>query len=247
MSKWTIVADEKHPTHEFRHWSVTGANPRLSQVVSDSMPQHYLPKLLDQLKVHGADGVRALLRVKMPSTERGRSGNFAEIVATETLRKVVTDFEFPINRLCWADCPLPMRGDDILGFDFRSPNWRVLKGESKGGKNVTAATIKVARTKLDEYGGKASPHSLSCCAERLREQGRGDDALLVETEQITKGMSPNRVEHALFITSGSISSAAELKTDCGLHNAGTRRRAYLIHLPDYTAAMQATYSLPPII
>jgi hypothetical protein len=247
VANWVVHEHENESTHEYLHWKVTGANPRLSQTVSDRFPAHHLPSFAAQLAEHGASAVRKLLQIKVAATERGRSGNFAEIIATETLRVVVADFEFTINRLCWADCPLPMRGDDILGFDFTDSAWRVLKAESKGGNSVSASTVKKAREKLNEHGGNASPHSLTCCSERLREMGRTSHAALIEKAQIATGLPPERVEHTIFITSGSLSAETELKNDTKQIGASIRRRGYLMHIADYTAAMKAAYTLPPSI
>ena len=87
--------------------------------------------------------------------KKQRSGSdLGEILATEYVNRGHWGYEAPVHRLRWKDGrDLAMRGDDIIGFNFKKQPVGRLKGESKSRAVLADATLDEARTALQEAQG----------------------------------------------------------------------------------------------
>jgi hypothetical protein len=240
IAAWHVVGRVQEANYEMQHWQTPTGDPQLSAAMARTVPEHYLTDLDAVLREHGHSGVANLLRLHVPTTPQGRSGDWAEILATETLRRSAAPFEIPINRLRWKDCTLPMRGDDMLGFDFGSTPYKMLKAESKGGAAISDSVVHGAREQIGKNEGMPSPHTLLFVAARLREAGRDADAGKIEKDLIEETIIPARVEHALFLTSGTADVSAALDSDTRAAAPPIRRRGFLVHVPGYQNEVTTT-------
>ena len=151
----------------------------------------------------GYDRAADVIRMRLPTTATARSGDLGEILATEYVNMTL-DFKVPINRLQWKDSrDMPLRGDDLIGFRLGSDGQLValLKGESKSRAMLYNDALAEASTKLREYLGRPSPHSLMFIADRLHELGHAEWAEALEDYQLLKSQVP--ITHLLFTLSGN--------------------------------------------
>ena len=80
---------------------------------------HYdeLEQIADDIERLGFPGASAILRERLPRTARERSGQMAEIIATEFIEHY-TGFRVPVRRLRYKDGrDMALRGDDYVGID----------------------------------------------------------------------------------------------------------------------------------
>ena len=153
-------------------------------------------------KIGGYAKTLAYIRNKMPSAKRVRSGDFAEILATEYIDQC-TEYRVPIKRLRWKDDRnTTMRGDDVLGIRRDGQRWKVLKAESKSRAALSEAVIGEAVDGLQKNGGRPNPSSLAFISSRLRETDRDAEAAVFEGLQ-SRPPRPGDVEHLVFSLSGN--------------------------------------------
>ena len=151
----------------------------------------------------GATATAEFLREHFPQTKKARSGDLGEILATElTERKL--GFDVPVRRLRLKDGrEMALRGDDIIAI-ARDTKGRLkfLKGESKSRARLTSTVVKDAADALDRDYGRPTRHTVLYIAERLREYGKDELALDLETA-VLHSFSRNSVDHLLFTVSSN--------------------------------------------
>lgn len=109
---------------------------------------HYTPEAI--LSKWGKPRPAKYLAAKLPTKQISRSGELGEIIATEYINAGELPYEVPIKRLRWKDTrEWPMRGEDMLGFNFKSHKLQFLKGESKSRKFLKETVITAARKALN--------------------------------------------------------------------------------------------------
>jgi hypothetical protein len=217
--------------------------PDLAETVAASMAEHFVEDVQYILKKWGHKGLAKYLKSKLPITNQGKSGDFGEIVATEILREEEPDFEIPINRLCWKDCPLPMRGDDILGFDFAAADLKVLKAEVKSGASVSSKTVAKARAALNKNNGAPSGHSLGFIMERLIAAGRESEAEIIGTWLLGKSLTPQQITHCIFVVSGNANAVDSIKADAVSVKPPFTHFAFALHVGDHQTVVKESYTL----
>jgi hypothetical protein len=153
-------------------------------------------------KIGGYAKTLVYIRNKMPSAKRVRSGDFAEILATEYIDQC-TEYRVPIKRLRWKDDRnTTMRGDDVIGIRQQGQRWKVLKAESKSRAALSAAVVGEAVGGLQKNGGRPNPSSLAFISSRLREMDRDAEAAVFEGIQ-SRPPRAGDIEHLVFSLSGN--------------------------------------------
>jgi len=156
-----------------------------------------------RLEALGAPKTAALLREKLPTTKKARSGEMGEILATEIAERHF-GWRVPVRRLRWKDGrDMALRGDDLTGIWISKDNelW-FLKGESKSRSGSIASAIGDASTALDRDRGRPSRLSVLFVAERLREQNEIALALNLESA-LTESFRGCTINQFLFALTGT--------------------------------------------
>lgn len=191
---------------------------------------HDLDRIADDMKRLGYEATAEIVRSRLPTRPRARSGDLGEILAAELVEEEM-GFVVPVRRLNYKDDrEMPLRGDDFIGVGYDDRDRLcLLKGEAKSRKSLTKTTIGQARAALNENQGRCTPASLLFVADRLMDRGGDDEALGrdIRDEVGTKSLPRGRIEHALFVISGNKPPKA-LQKD--LSNADSGREHTVMHL-----------------
>lgn len=144
---------------------------------------------------------------RIPRGSRIRSGDLAEIIATEYVQSH-TEFAVPLKRLRHKDDrEMSMRGDDIIGLHRSGGSPAVLKAEVKSRALLTRNVVGEACTSLTEYRGRPKPQTLSFIAMQLRLTNRDSEAEQIERIQSTR-LGSRDISHLVFTLSGNNPSQA---------------------------------------
>ncbi len=171
------------------------------------VPTHYASenRVADLLERLGKPASAKFIRAKLPESKKIRSGDLAEIFATEYVGEA-TSYTVPIKRLRWKDHrDMSMRGDDLIAVklpDISGPI-QFMKGETKSRAKLAEQVLSEARKALDKDSGLPSPHALAFVADRLHEMGNHETADAIDAAQLNDGIQPSQVGHFLFIFCGS--------------------------------------------
>jgi hypothetical protein len=166
----------------------------LVDVITDHLlGLEYLSRLVTPGALKGA-------RERVPRSQRQRSGDFGEILASCWIDEC-TEFRLPLRRLRFkADREFPMHGDDLVAVADDSPP-RLLKGEAKSRARLRTETVTDADKALNARDGRPKAETLGFLSVRLRE--RGEDALAETIEGFLDGCDDAQLEHVLFTVSGN--------------------------------------------
>jgi len=188
----------------------------------------------------GALRTAALLRERLPAGKRSRSGELGEILATEFVTRKLA-YEVPILRLQWKDGrEMALRGDDVVAFHKdANDGLSFLKGEAKSRARLTPDVVRQAADSLDQDHGRPGRHSVLFVAERLREQGADEIAVLLENA-VLNSFSGCVVEHLLFTFSGN-SPDVHLSNHLKALRSGRRRYAVGLRIDDHGDFIQRIY------
>ena len=196
--------------------------------VAQIIPDHYMSSELiaccfDKL---GKEKTAAFLRSKLPKSSNIRSGDLAEILASEFIDRNLP-YKVAIKRLRWKDHrDMPMRGDDVIAImtSKESEPIKFLKSEVKSRARLSKAVIKEARNTLDNNDGLPSPYTLTFISERLFETGKEYLADRIISTQLNKRISKQHVEHLLFTLSGN-APRKFLQTELNTYDGPIRQKA----------------------
>lgn len=189
-------------TKSISHHKVTKleANPPYADLVNELAPRlklHYTPEKI--LAKWGKPQLAKYLAEKLPTKQVSRSGELGEIIATEYINSGALPYEVPIKRLRWKDTrEWPMRGEDIVGFNFSGAKVLFLKGEAKSRKSLTGGVISAARDALDSNRGLPQSYTLAFILERLYESNLDAKAEQLEEYVLVKLPSYAQVAHLIF-------------------------------------------------
>lgn len=196
-------------------------------VLVERVRSHYdkLSQIADDVERLGFCGASTVLRERLPQSERARSGELGEIIATEFIEHY-TDFRIPVRRLRYKDGrEMALRGDDYVGIDEDDEQRLLfLKGEAKSGRAIAQGVVADARERLSENDGRPTTISLLFVADRLLESDDEDDKTLgrrIRDEVALRAVPPRRITHGLFALSGNSTDAileADLEEADGAHN-----------------------------
>jgi Cap4 SAVED domain len=165
--------------------------------VSERLREHYIAEAF--LKKLGRDKVVQMLRQKIPLRKKGKSGDLGEILATEFVNSGQLPFQVPIHRLRWKDSrELPMRGEDLIGFQFDVKPLRFLKGEAKSRERLNASVLSEARAALDKNDGLPLAHTLGFIMERLLAADEDEKASMIEEYVLRQLPGLAQVSHLIF-------------------------------------------------
>ena len=172
----------------------------LANNLASRLEKHYITEKL--LVKWGRPKLARYLANKIPSGKRGRSGDLGEILATEFVNSKRLPYTVPVNRLRWKDTRnLPMRGEDLIGFDFSARPIRFLKAEAKSRKHLSRSVIAEARKALLKNNGLPLPHKLGFIMERLMETNQNELAEAIEEYVIGRLPKSTDVAHMIFTLS----------------------------------------------
>jgi len=222
-----------------------GGRAAISDQLVETIRSHYdrLEVIAEDVKLLGYKQAAVILGEMMPVSDKGRSGDLGEILATELVEEEV-NLRVPVRRLRYKDGRnMAMRGDDFIGAGYNDKELWLLKGESKSAKTLGKTTITSARKVLNRDSGRCTPDSLLFVANRLLESNDDADKSLgrdLRNEAGVKSLSANRIDHMLFTMSGNGAPRA-LKAD--LDASGTNRDQYVInlHITDHQAFIASMY------
>lgn len=190
-------------------------------------------------RIKGYKKSLAFIRAKMPRPSRVRSGDCAEILATEYIEQC-TDYRVPIQRLRWKDDrDTAMRGDDVIAIRKAHTRWHVLKAESKSRATLTPSVVREAIAGLSRNAGRPNPSSLAFIASRLRELRRNEEAdVFIDLQE----RSPRRgeVEHLVFTLSGN-NPTTQLQQNLADDAAACRRLLVGCVIKDHAAFIEGLF------
>ena len=126
------------------------------KAIRQAVLNHFIGAEIIQLMGGYAKTVQ-VIRNSLPSDKKTRSGDFGEILATEYMMQS-TAYVVPVLKLRYKDDrQMPMRGDDVLGFDFRTVPPLIMKTEAKSRQKLTPAVVKEACEGLCRHSGRPNP------------------------------------------------------------------------------------------
>lgn len=184
-----------------------GARIGIQAELIKSVRAHYddLRHIADDIAELGFPGASAILRERLPTQPRARSGEVGEILAAEFFEHH-TGFRIPVRRLRYKDGrEMALRGDDFLGIQQEGDRLNYLKGESKSGQAMGVDVITTARIRLNDDEGRPTPISLLFVADRLLDGGAEDRALGRQIRNAIGGgtIRARDVTHGLFTLTGN--------------------------------------------
>lgn len=243
---WCDATKEKDKRK--RYWTYVEKDSGRDDITSDlaeTIRSHYerLERIAEDVERLGYTVAAKILSEAMPQTDKGRSGDLGEILATELVEEEI-GLRVPVRRLRYKDGRnMAMRGDDFIGAGYGDKKLWLLKGEAKSNKKLGKSTVTSARKVLDRDNGRCTPNSLLFVANRLLESADPADNALgrdLRDEVGLKSLRADRIDHMLFTVSGN-GPHASLKED--LEAAGTNRDHYVvnIHIEDHQDFIAAMY------
>lgn len=246
--RWCEATKEKDKRkHYWTYVEKDGGRDEISAHLAKTIRSHYdrLERIAEDVERLGYKIAAKILSEAMPQTDKGRSGDLGEILATELVEEEI-GLRVPVRRLRYKDGRnMAMRGDDFIGAGYGGQDEKLwlLKGEAKSNKKLSKSTVTSARKVLDRDNGRCTPDSLLFVANRLLESNDPDENALgrdLRDEVGVKSLRADRIDHMLFTVSGN-GAHASLKED--LEAAGTNRDHYVvnIHVEDHQDFIAAMY------
>lgn len=212
-------------------------------VVAAHLPSRYaetdsLARIAERF---GKNKVAEFLRNKLPNTQRARSGDLGEILATAYLEEDCAYVVGPSRLIQRDHQEWAMRGDDVLGARLDSQsNVHLIKGEAKSRAQARAATVAEAREGLQRSDELPSPHSLTQFAERLlktADDNLGEEILQL---QLTEGVRPKVVTHLMFLFAGNDPSNY-IKADLSAYEGNIAQLAVILQVQAHQEFVRMTY------
>ena len=237
LHEW--LEDEVHPEHGNvcvlveRNNARSAAQPYLCEAVRD----HFVGT--DVLARMGFAKSAAFLRSRLPSGKRIRSGDLAEILATEYIERR-TEFTVPLKRLRHKDDrEMSMRGDDVIGVHRSDGRPVVLKAEVKSRAALTGAVVGEACKALNAHRGRPKPATLGFITAQLRLMNLDSEAERLEN-LMTVRVGARDITHFIFTLSGNAPLGP-----LAAHSAGRRlvadRRLVGLRIGDHQEFIRETF------
>lgn len=218
-----------------------GGRSRGIQVLKELLADHFVGEA-SILKVRDFKAAAAVILNSLPSSKRTRSGDLAELLATEYVN-ARTAFEVPIKKLRWkSDREMPMHGNDLIGIDASTRPPRVFKGECKSRASYSESVGLEAAETLDGNDGRPNPASLAFITKRLLEQNRDEEALVFVDLQTRRSISSKRITHGLFLLTGRDPVSPLSKLPPPKQN-GIKREAVAIVVKDHQKFIETVFQL----
>lgn len=220
-----------------------GARPTAQGRIVETVLSHYEdPRhLADRIKRLGFKKAAKVLDELLPKTKKARSGHVGEILATEVVPAILSEFEIPLKRLRWLDGrESALRGEDLIGVAREQKRVRFLKGESKSRATLSPGVVAEARKALKANKGRPSQHAMAFVMHRLMETGRKDLALIFEDQLLIKSIADEDLVHLLFGLSGNDASAA-LKADLEAYSGKIQQYSVNFRIEDHQDFIASVY------
>lgn len=212
----------------------------------ETVRSHYddLNNIADDIAALGYEGAAKILKEQLPTTSKARSGELAEIMATEFVEEKL-GFTVPVRRIRYKDGrEMALRGDDIIGviYNSTSDELTLLKGESKSNMNLNKSVINDARTVLNRDDGRCTPISLLFVAKRLLEGTASQKKLgrKLRDQTALKTLRPEFIHHVFFTLTGNDPEII-LKEDLDAADKSRPQNVINIRIPDHQAYIKETY------
>ncbi|MGB3797959.1 MAG: DUF1837 domain-containing protein [Alteraurantiacibacter sp.] len=232
-----------------RLWLLTekaGGREAIWALLLEAVRDHYddLGRVAADAARLGYEKAAEILRTRMPTDIKARSGDLGEILASE-LAEQNLGFRIPVKRLRFKDGRnMALRGDDFIGVVVGDDGQlRLLKGESKSRQQLAKTAITEAREALDRDDGRCTPESLLFVADRLLESPDADDQALgraLRDEVGQKALPPGRIDHMLFTLSGN-SPPPSLKADLDASAADRNQYSTNLRIADHDDFIGSVY------
>ena len=246
--RWCKATKERNKRkHYWTYVEKDGGRDEISKDLAKTVRSHYdrLERIAEDVERLGYKVAAKILSEMMPQTDKGRSGDLGEILATEMVEEEI-GLRVPVRRLRYKDGRnMAMRGDDFIGAGYGGKDQKLwlLKGEAKSNMKLGKSTVSSARKVLDRDNGRCTPDSLLFVANRLLESNDPDENALgrdLRDEVGLKSLRADRIDHMLFTLSGN-GPHASLRDD--LEAAGTNRDHYVvnIHVENHQDFIAAIY------
>lgn len=210
--------------------------------ILEMMRVHYIDAktAADRLAELGASNTAALLREKLPTTKRARSGEMGEIIATEVAERRMK-WRVPVRRLRWKDGrEMALRGDDLTAVKISKDEVvGILKGESKSRAGSFATALGEAVAALDRDGGRPTRLSVLFVAEQLR---RDEPELALKLEKaVLNSFSGIPVEHMLLVLTGTNPGKSLKGHFSEIRGKGVRRHVVGVRIEDHAEFIKTAY------
>ena len=246
FEEWCDKVSSVHNGHPFDVLTekVDARDVILPELVS-ALHDHYdaRARFLERAARLGYDRAVEVIRQRLPTTAIARSGDLGEILATEYVNSSLP-FVIPINRLQWKDGRnTAMRGDDLIGFRLKADGKldALLKGESKSRIGLYDNAMAEAVTKLREYDGRPSPHTLMYLVDRLKELDQTAAAEVLEDYALLGGTFP--ITHFIFTLSGNAPQATIQTALTGTYIPGILRQVVGLIIVDHKDFIEAIFEI----
>jgi hypothetical protein len=155
------------------------------------------------LKAGGYEKAVDVIKNSLPSDKKTRSGDLAELIATEYVNSETT-FKVPINKLIWkSDRQMPMHGNDVVAIQTGGTRARILKGECKSRSHFSEGAVTEAVETLEKHDGRPNPSTLAFITKRLYEAGRDEEAKVFQQLQTAGALAPGDITHMIFTLCGN--------------------------------------------
>ncbi len=203
--------------------------------------QHYVGR--QWLELFGRKALAEKLKTVLPISKSQRSGDLGEILATEYVNRKLWDYEAPVLRLRWKDGrDLALRGDDVIGFNFKLKPVGLLKAESKSRAMLNAVTLNSARTALRKNKGLPGAFSLAFIVEQLANAGQKKIARRIQAEACGARLLDKReIVHLLFVLTGNDPVSLLDAHLTSLPTTPVRQLAVAIHCPKHQTLIAAVF------
>ena len=170
--KWCDATKEKDKRK--RYWTY-GEKDRGRDEIATTSPRPCAPTTIGssvspRMSIGSATRSPRNFCEAIPQTDKGRSGDLGEILATELVEEEI-GLRVPVRRLAtrtaatWRCEATTLSG---MAWRRRSKLW-LLKGEAKSNKVLGKATVTSARKVLNRDNGRCTPQLLAFVANRLLE------------------------------------------------------------------------------
>ena len=176
-ARWCKATKERNKRkHYWTYVEKDGGRDEVSKDLAKTVRSHYdrLERIAEDVERLGYKVAAKILNEMMPQTDKGRSGDLGEILATELVEEEI-GLRVPVRRLRYKDGRnMAMRGDDFIGVGYGVKDQKLwlLKGEAKSNMKLGKSTVSSARKVLERDNGRCTPDSLApisrCAAQTHR-------------------------------------------------------------------------------
>jgi hypothetical protein len=181
----------------------------------------------------------AVVDERLPRRTRIRSGDLAEIIATEYV-SAQTEFRVPLKRLRYKDDrEMSMRGDDIIGLHAAGGTPAVLKGEVKSRASLSSSVVGEACTSLAEHRGRPKPETLAFIAVQLWRAERDEEAEQIE-HLLNTHLGAKDITHLVFTLSGN-DPAGPLAAHAATRRLVSDRRLVGLRVADHQTFIRTVF------